>query len=279
MIGPLVLAFLGGALAGVLAALLFRTRIKLLDEIPTPTISTVTCLSGSQIQIGGATGTTPEGMNLVALYARVYDDPNQVVPATPDGATLAGTSFPITLNLPLGLAGPSDLAVVWAEYQAYTKNSLVYSTCSGSGSGSGSGGGTPMPGVARALSPAAAAQLEAVPRAYRVSPGSPAVGAEAELAGALAGAAETVLHYVPEDSTPLEPFWRSGRPTGLVREWSLRLLHRNDGFGGLLSAVCLLGSRELRLTWVTSDWRFHAANRLRCESDEAAGLSLLVQPV
>jgi hypothetical protein len=128
----------------------------------------------------------------------------------------------------------------------------------------------------RAVTAREAQQLEAIPRAYRVSPESSAPATD--LGGALAGAAETVLEYVPEASTPTEPFWKARGKSGAVREWALCLLHRQGGFGAVLSAVCLVGGREVRITWVTSDWRFHTANRLRCESDEAGGLSLLVRP-
>ncbi len=284
MIGPLLLAFTGGALAGVVVAwLVFKQLSKTLVNLPAPSINHVECLAGGQARIDVTLGEIPDGATLIELHTLVDDDPNAAVGACPPaGATAQAipadpSSFSLVHNLPPGLSGPDDLAVVWAIYRVCVKGTSVFESCSGSGSGSDA----IEFGATRADS-AAAEQLEAIPRAYQVSPGSPPAaaggGPAAVLVGALAGAPDAVLRYVPEASTPVEPFWRARGGPGPVLEWSLRLLHRDGGFGALLSAVCVVGGREVRLTWVTSDWRFHAANRLACESDEAGGPALLVRP-
>jgi hypothetical protein len=282
MIGPLLLAFTGGVLAALLVGwLVLRVIIRKLINLPSPTINNVTCLPGGQIQIDATIDAAPPGATLEGLYTEVYDDPNQVVSACPDSGGLSQplpTTSPFSLvqKLPPGLSGlDDDLAVVWAVYRVCVVSSLAFHHCPESSSGPGLGVSRPIPAVA-------VEQLEAVPRAYRVSAGSPAAGAgrgpAANLVGALARAPETVLRYVPEASTPLDPRWRARGGPDPALEWTLLLLHRPDGFGAVLGVVCRADGREVRLTWVTSEWRFHTANRLTCESDEAGGLSLVVRP-
>jgi hypothetical protein len=132
------------------------------------------------------------------------------------------------------------------------------------------------------VSPKVAEQTEAVPKEYRVSPGTPPAGAAAgpaaDLVGLLARGPEPVLQYAPETSSPVDPRWRAQGGQGPVREWALILLRHPGGLGAVLSAVALVGDREVRLTWVTSNWRFHTTNRLTCESDELGGHALLVRP-
>jgi hypothetical protein len=137
-----------------------------------------------------------------------------------------------------------------------------------------------MMGMSRSLSATVTEQFEAVPRAYRVSPGSPLAegGPAADLVGALSRTPEALLVYTPEASTPVEPVWQArGGPEPVVR-WSLNLLHRAGGLGAVLSAVSVVGGREVRFTWVTSDWRFHTANRLAPEASEPGVPALLVRP-
>src|SRR5262249_44346661 len=149
---------------------------------------------------------------------------------------LTATSFSVTYTLPTGLMPPTDLVVVWAKYFDHKANSLVYPSCSGSGSGSS--------GVAarKHSAPAAADQPEAVPRAYRVSPSSFAAGGpSAELFVSQSGDPEVLLCYVPEDSSPLDPFWRASGGPGSAHEWTLRLLHRDGGFGAVLTVILRRG--------------------------------------
>lgn len=273
MIALVLLAFVGGVLVGLVAARprVRRARLEVLHDVPPPTLTGVVCLPNNQVRIAGSADAGSAGLSLVNLHVRVYDDPAHSPPGSPDGegATTHGTTFPIVHTLPGGLTPTHDLAVVWAEYRAFSKQSLVYPTCSGSGSGSGSGAVV----TARAVSALAAEQLEAVPRAYRLSPGpGPADrGPTGAMVERLSAGPEVVLGYQPEASTPVEPLWRAdGEP-----EWTLSLLHRPGGFGAVLTAVCRAGDREDRHTWVTSAWRFHEANRLACEAE---GPCLWVRP-
>jgi hypothetical protein len=223
------------------------------------------------LQIPITIDAAPAGAELMELHVKVYNDENHSAPASPEneGATPQGTTVPITHPLdPNELTNARNLVVVWAEYRVYIKDSVAYDSCSGSGSSRIRQG--------RAVSPVVAEQLEAVPKAYRVSPNPPTGGTGGS--ALLAGISEAVLHYVPEASTPTEPFWQARTESGPVREWALRLLHRHGGFGAVLSAVGFIGNREIRLTWVCSDWRFHTDNRLTAESDEVQGLALLVRP-
>lgn len=274
MMNPYFLTFVGGVAVGFLGAMLLRLLWKPKDIEPGPTISTVDCLSSGDIQINGTTGSPLAGTTLVAIHVKVYDDHNTQPPDSPEneGATpYRPPQFPIT-HTPSGLTGPPDLVVVWGEYQGHLKDQFTI-TCLGSGSS--------RIGQGRAVSPAVAEQLEAIPRSYRVSPKPPAGGtgvSSVELVGVLAGISEAILHYVPEASTPTEPFWQARNESGPIREWALRLLHRHGGFLAVLSVVGFVGNREVRLTWVSSDWRFHADNRLTAESDEAAGFALMVRP-
>ena len=270
-------AFGGGVLAGlVVGFILSWFFIRKRSLINQPTITNHACLSGSQLLVEGTADAAPSGSALAALHVRVYDDPTQAVSPLPDGATsypLSSTNFSVSQPLPSGLVPPTDLVVVWVEYRTFIPNKLEYNSCSGSGSG-----GHPFAFKKHSVT-AAAEQLEAIPRAYRVSPSSPAAGGPAaELFGSQAEAPETLLCYVPEDSSPLDPFWRARGGPGPAREWTLRLLHRPGGFGAVLTVVLLVGAREVRLTWVTSDWRFHLENRLICESDEPCQSPLLVRP-
>ncbi|HJZ55013.1 MAG TPA: hypothetical protein VKE74_08640 [Gemmataceae bacterium] len=273
------LAFAGGLLLGVLVTVLFVKKIvKSFVELPPPDITQVTCLSGGSIQIDGSASPTVDNLTLAGLYSEVYDVlPTTIPPTPPATAVYHGTSFPLFRTLPSGLSGPTDYVVVWAEYSGYRSRTYEYSSCSGSGSGV-----APGDQIAHVVSAAVTEELEAIPRTYRVSPGSSPAGAVGgpadELGGAVARAPEAVLQYVPEASTPIEPFWRARGGPGPVVEWSLCLLYRSGGFGAVLSAVCLIDGRNVRLTWVTSDWRFHAVNRLACESDDAGVPVILVRP-
>src|SRR5262249_58769557 len=117
---------------------------------------------------------------------------------------------------PGGLSGPTDYVVVWAEYSGYRSRTYEYSSCSGSGSGV-----APGDQIAHVVSAAVTEELEAIPRTYRVSPGSSPAGAVGgpadETGGAVARAPEAVLQYVPEASAPIQPFWRApGRPGPLA---------------------------------------------------------------
>jgi hypothetical protein len=263
----------GGVVFGVLLAyLLYKitTRGFTVVNLPDPDIE-VRCISPTQVQITGSIDVAPAGTRLTNLHVVAYED-GHPVPASPEGqgATPCGTAFPITYTLPT-LNTARIVVAVWAEFQANTSDSFELDSCSGSGlSGSGSGSDR----LIRSLPGGAAEQLEAVPRAYRVSPGSPPAGAT----GGPALPPEAVLRYDPEVSTPLEPVWQARGEPGAVREWTLCLLHRHSGFGALLSVVCLVGGREVRLTWVTSDWRFHAPNRLAPESDDPGVPALVVSP-
>jgi hypothetical protein len=267
----------GGLVAGlVIGALLAWRFLRLKFLINPPNITSVQCLSGGQLLVQGTVDPPPDGASISALFVRAYDDPAQTVASTPDGATkfpLSTTNFSVTYQLPSGLVPPTDLVVVWVEYKDFKANSLVYNSCSGSGSGSS---------TANAKTHTAAANsgdLEAVPRAYRVSPGSFAgEGPAAELFGSQAGASDVLLRYVPERSSPFDPVWRASGGVGSAHEWVLHLLHRDGGFGAVLTVVLRLAGGEARLTWVTSDWRFNTANRLTCESDEPGQPALLVRP-
>jgi hypothetical protein len=273
MIAQLSLAFAAGAVVGFVVALFVR-RPRL--ALPKPEIGTVSCQPSNMLRIPVSVATDPN-VTLAELYSKVWDNAPASVSPSPitEGATPHPVATQIDRALPSGLSGPTDFVVVWARFQGFSMSDIVeFSNCSG-----GSFGG---PALTRMAHSAAAAQLEAVPRAYKVSSGSAQIdvskGPAAHALGTLLQAPAPLLQYVPESSTPVEPFWRGKGGAGPAVEWSLRLLHRTGGFGAVLSLIYLIGGRETRLTWVTSTWRFHAANRLTCESDDAGVPTLLVQP-
>lgn len=271
MMSPALLGFVGGVLVGLLAAVLWR---KIFDPMafPDPAIN-VTCLSGGMIRIDGSVGTLPANVELINLHAQVYDDTSHPVPDHPgsEGAS-AFSSFPIELPLPGG-STPPDLVAVWAEFRIFGKDTA---TCSCSGSSSTLSKSRRI----SAVSSGAAEQLEAMPRTYRVSHGLSNAGSSGGPALQLIGSLnpESLLRYVPEASTPAEPLWRARGGADSAIEWTLRLLHGSGGFGAVLSVRGLIGSREVRFNWVTSDWRFHVANRLISESDEPGAPALIVSP-
>lgn len=255
--------FAGGVFAGFLLAIALFKKLwpEVRVDIPPPTITDARCQADGTLAIDVTAAGSVENLTLVKLHTRVYDqDPGTV--GDPTGATPHDPAPTLTHPLPGGLVGPKDYVVVWAEYHAFSSRVHEYDSCSGSGSGSGR--------VVRPLTGPAAEQLAAVPREYRVSPAAPPGGS--------ALPPETVLRYATETSTPAEPVWQARGEAGSVREWTLRLLYRDGGFGALLTAVCLVGGKEARLTWVTSDWRFHAPSRLAPESDEPGISALVVQP-
>lgn len=280
MLSPSLLV-IGGVVIGLVIAYAYnqiKNRNKTILDLPDPAINSVQCLSATRIRINGSIDPAPPGATLLALYVVVYNDDTHSVPSSPhgEGATDCGTSFPLEYDLPTGLTGPMDLVAVWAEYEAHTKDKLRYRTCTGSGSGGTSSSGMRVRERGRA---ARAGEFEAIPKAYRVSPASPpagtAGGPAADLVGTLNGG---LLEHAPEDSTPTEPVWRAGGGAGAGVRWTLRLLHRRNGMGAVLTAVYTASGREVRLTWVTSDWRLHAASRLTSEADEPGVPALLVRP-
>jgi hypothetical protein len=134
----------------------------------------------------------------------------------------------------------------------------------------------------KSFAPTVSAELEAIPQNMRIEPGAVAPGATtgpaAELVGALTQSPEPVLRYVAEASTPAEPLWRALGGRGPVFEATLVLLHRTGGVGAVLTVVTAVGGQRIQFTWVTSNWRFNGANRLRCESDEPGLPVLTVTP-
>src|SRR5262249_37739646 len=116
-------AFGGGLLIGfIVGVFAARAFFRMLTTTNPPTIASVTCLPGGQIQVVGSVDPGSSGCIPVAVWVYVYDDPNQAVPpAPPSGATrypLSSPQFSVIYPLPPGLTPPNDLAAVWAEYQA-----------------------------------------------------------------------------------------------------------------------------------------------------------------
>ena len=264
----------GGILAGLsFGYVLLKAIVMARFATPTITINSAPCASG-RITIGGVIDADNAEFQLRALHVKVYDNPATTVPANPlteSGVTrYAVTALPITHPVPGGTTG-NDLVAVWGEYTAWTHGSRAYPACPASSSGSS----THM--VPKVVSP----DLDAVPREVRVTlavAGEPARGPAAELAGALGRAPGTVLRYVPEESSPSEPFWRALGGTDVIHEATLRLMHRVDGTGALLRGAILVAGRRVELVWVTSTWRANGASRLVCESDEPGVPALVVTP-
>jgi len=235
-------------------------------DAPTLEISAA-CASGGQVTITG-TPMLPDGFQIIDLVSRVYNTspPTTAPPDVPnppnDGSTAHGqTTFPI--NRPDAAAnGVRHTAVVWLKYSGYVRATAEFNPGDCLGSGSGGGGMIRMGGR---LPAGAAQQPDAYPRRYRVS-----------AADGASLAAPVVLDFSPDASTPADPLWKApGGAEGYV-EWTLCLLYRAGGFGAVLSAIRRVGGRDERLTWVTSDWRFHLANRFSPESSD--GHAIVVQP-
>lgn len=268
MLDPSSLA--AGALAGALLALFLAWLLGYAGEkrtaeawvdIPQPGIGTITCRNGA-IQFTVSAPATVDNLTLTAIYVMVYDAPPVPIPAAPPaGAASFGPGGAVTYTLPGGLTGPTDYVVVWAQYTGYSVRGMVFNTCP-----SGSGGMTPAP-EAGPVPAATAAQLEAIPRAYRVAPGD---------AGPLPGAlAEAVLEYAPEASNPVEPVWTAGGP---AVAWTLALVHRPCGLTAVLTAVTRADGREVRLTWVAPGWQFGAPTRFAPDAGTAGVPPLVVRP-
>jgi hypothetical protein len=268
MITQVSYGFAGGLVVGLLLAWIWRKLINPL-AFPNPDLVDVTCANGTVHIEGTLGGTLPPGVSLLQLHVKVYDDENHTVPVAPtgEGATTY-LGFPVDHPHPDNTFQPPDKVAVWAEWKVFGKATQNFS-CSGSSSVN--------LGRNRPISPAAAEQLEAVPKKYGVSTDAADAdqggGAITSLALPTPG---TLLDYVPERSTPLEPLWRLRESD--ADEWTLHLLHGPAGFGAVLSLLRRVGGKEERLTWVTSNWRFHVANRLIPESADGTAPILIVSP-
>jgi hypothetical protein len=273
MNGSHLLPFLVGAGAGLLLAFVIVRLLGLTFPVvlPKPSLQNATC-SGGQVTVNVNAAATADGLTLANYASFIYTD----LAAVPDPAPPSGSLIhPPTSQITRPAVGSTGLLAVWSIYQGNSQASSVTYTCSGSS------GGPPNPMTL--LPPSAVTeQLEAVPRAYRVSPGSPLSGEggspAADVVGALSREPEAILEYAPEASTPVSPVWQARGGPGPVVRWHLHLLHRQGGVGAVLSIVCLVGGREMQFTWVTSDWRFHAANRLTSEASQPGVPALLVRP-
>lgn len=261
-----LLAFAGGVAVGVILALLFsrgrsarttRTeRFRAVSGDLDPSLQSAACQDG-QITVAGEPSSTVDGLTLVQLHSVTVDTlPDTLPPEPPDGALEHGTSFPFSRPAD----GSSGYVLVWAEYRGYGVAAIAYE-CTGSN------------GMRRFVPNLASGVLDAIPKSLRLEPGPATPGAAggpvAELVGALTGGPPPVLRYVAEDSTPAEPLWRGLGGSASVFEATLSLMHRTGGVGAVLAVTAVVGGQRVRLTWVTSDWRVNAPNRLRCESDEA----------
>src|SRR5262249_26399295 len=154
---------------GFVVAVLLR---KLIDEdrtisLPQPDILSVACQSDGTLLINVSTVPTVQNLTLVHLYTFVYDVlPNPIPDVPPSGAFCFNPASTLVQPLPNNLFGPTDFVVVWAEYGGFSNRSFEYATCSGSS------GSSPAMRDSRFASAARAAEFEAIPRTYRVSPGA-----------------------------------------------------------------------------------------------------------
>jgi hypothetical protein len=272
-------AFAVGTAAGVVLALLlgwlFRIIFKPQITLNNPFPSSALC-SGGNVVVQGSASSTCNGLTLAQLWSFVYSTlPSTGAPSTPPaGAVSSPPTFPLTVSA----VGGTGLVAVWSLYQGYSAPGTVSYSCTGPG---GAGGPSPQT-MQRVLPLTVNDQLEAIPRAYRVSAGSPfagpGIGPGAEVMGALSRDREALLEYAPEVSTPVDPVWQAAAVPGSLLRWSLNLLHRNSGLGAVLSVLGLVDGREVRFTWVTSEWRFNSANRLAPEASDPGVPALLVCP-
>lgn len=266
-----------GLLLGfVVGWLVVRYLTQLKSVLPDWSITHACLREDGSVQIELALPGSSPGVTLLGFHSHVEEDEPGSLPETPgSGAAMHGHSSSTLIHPPPGTTAPPDCVIVWAEFRVFVPRALTLTLAPCSESGS-----SMIFGPAQTMSPALAEQLEAVPRVYRVSVDPSVPGGRGALAELFGGteAAEPVLHYVPERSTPTDPCWRARGGPGPVQEWTLTLLRRRDGFGATLIAVCLLDGREVRLSWVTSNWNFNAANRFTGESEEANGLLLVVGP-
>jgi hypothetical protein len=269
-----LLVFVGGLLVGILVILFMGAKIQpeLRDMIPRPEIGKIECQSGGSLSIEVSVGTPPTGMVLVALHSHVYEILTGDPPAAPpSGSTSHGASL-TTITHPAAPSGGT--VVVWAEYHGHSWQTREYVCSNGSSNG--------MKQMLPMIAAGATGVLDAIPKNLLIAPapGTPgaSTGPAAELVGALAQSPESVLRYVAEASTPAEPLWRALGGPRAPFEATLVLLHRTGGVGAVLTIVTEVGGRRVQFTWVTSNWAFNGANRLRSESDEPGLPALVVAP-
>jgi hypothetical protein len=274
----MLLPFAVGLVVGALLLFLLL-RFRSVVSLPSWTITDACLRADGQVQIDVNTvPTTTPAVQFVRFHAQVYRNDPGSVGAPGSSATTEGATSSFLAPNPTGTSSSTDCVVVWAEFTVFDVQKLIRAIpgCSG-------GSNQMAPRVAAPpRSGLVSEHFDAIPKAYRVSTGPAPPGAgggpSVELVGELATASGVHLVYNPEASTPTEPVWTAQGGSGPVTGWTLILLHRHGGFGAVLSATGAVGGREVRFTWVTSEWRFHTNNRLTSEASEPGVPALLVSP-
>jgi hypothetical protein len=124
MTSPAVLGFLGGVAVGLLLAWIWRIFVNPF-LFPDPEI-TVQCAAG-QVTINGNLPTIPSStITFKQLHYQIYDNESTAAPDLPPETAGTKDTFPIEdIILPDGFS-PPGLAVVWAEYHIFGRDSKVF---------------------------------------------------------------------------------------------------------------------------------------------------------
>lgn len=131
MTGPVLLAFAGGLVAGLLISFFAYRRVAIGPRVafPVPNVTDVVCQAGGTILIKGAAAGSVQNLTLARLYTFVYNT-TVAIPATPPAGAMAhNPPFPLTHVLPSGLTAPNNFAVVWAEYHGFVSRGISYPKC------------------------------------------------------------------------------------------------------------------------------------------------------
>ena len=283
-----LLVFVGGLVVGIVIALLLTVRtgpeqqgtrppteqdrrgtrtVTERREVPIPDIGPVVCGSDGSISFEVSAPTNAEGLQLVGFFSSVVETPTTIPHAPPSDAQSHGLTTTIVYPAPPACG----VVVVWAEYQGFSSRSRDYA-CGSCGSSNGANEFRMMGGSAP----------DAFPASYRLVPESAAPGAAtgpgAELVGLLPKSSDTVLRFVAAASTPAEPLWRALGGPGPVFDANLVLRYRAGALGAVLTIFAVIGDRQVKRTWVASDWQFFGVNRFRSEPDEPGVPVLVVSP-